>query len=121
MLIDKQRVATNRRDCDPVQARPSWRASLETPVAVPVLGEQRCRLISATTNCDHMFATSDRGDKRIVTERPEAQREPLQIVVGHELIRKRQHVVLEPGSAYLTNLTIAERMTQIDPGDARST
>ena len=41
VLIGIQRVATFRRDRHPEQAGSRWRSLLETPVAVPVLGEQR--------------------------------------------------------------------------------
>ncbi len=38
----------------------------------------------------------DRLEERIMAERPEAKRERLEVVLGQRLIRKRQHLVLEP-------------------------
>jgi hypothetical protein len=74
---------------------------LEAPVAVPVLGEQRRRLVGAPTDRDHVLTPLDRGDERVVAERTEVLREPLEVVVGQRLTGERQDVVLEPRRADL--------------------
>ncbi len=117
MLVRVQRVATVRRDRDPVQAGARRRSGLETPVGVPVLGEQRRRLVGVSLDRDHVFAALDRSDERVVTERSEVQREPFEVVVGHRLAGEGEDVMLEPCGTDLGDRRIVEWAAEVDAGD----
>ena len=100
MLVCKFGVAANRGNGDPEEAGSRRRTRLETPVAVPVFGEERRGLVSLALHRDDMLVPRDRADEGIVTETAEISGETLEIVLTHWLVGKGEHVMIEPRGAY---------------------
>lgn len=121
MLVGEQRVAASWRNDHCSKTRAGRGTSLEAPVAVPVLGKQRRRFVGNAFDGDDVLPSLDRSDEGIVTKTSEGQREPFQIVIGHGLIRKRQHMVLQPGRSDLGDRVIVERGREIDAADGGTT
>src|SRR3954453_13735530 len=67
-----------------------------------------------------MSATFDRSDERVVTEGPEGEREPLQIIIGQRLRRECEHMVLEPRRPDLGDQLVVKCFTQVDSGHCRT-
>lgn len=117
VLVGKQRVTPCWWNDHRSETGAGGGTSLEAPVAVPVLGKQWRRFVGNAFDRDDVLPSLDRGDEGIVTKASEGQREPFQIVVGHCLIRKRQHMVLQPGRSDLGDRVVIERGPEVDAAD----
>ncbi len=83
---------------------------------MPVLGEQWRRLAGQARHCDHMAAPGYRCDEGIIAKAAERRDgEALEVVVGHLLVRKRQHMVLQPCGADIGHIAGASGFDRSTP------
>ncbi len=120
LLVGVERVAADRRDHLAVETGAVGRELLEAPVGVPVLGEQRRRLVGAAHDRRDVRMPVDRCEERIVPEGSEPERERLEIVVGQLLVGERQHLVGEPGRTNRGGRLVVE-VAQVEPAHGRAT
>ena len=119
LLIGVQRVAADRWDDLAVQAGAVGRELLEAPVGMPVLGEQRRRLVGSSHDCGDVGVTVDRREERVVAEGPEPEGERFEVVVGQVLVREREHFVGQPRRANRRDGVVVEAL-QVEAADRRT-
>ena len=120
VLVRKFGVAAHRGDGDAEQAGARGRTRLETPIAVPVFGEERRCLVRLALHRDDMLVAGDRADERIVAKTAEISGEALEIALAHRLVGKGEDMMVEPRGAYFGDGFGRERLGQVDTGDARA-